>query len=70
MAPDLIDTLWNVKEILQKTGFQSDLDLIDTLWNVKLLRQRNFLKQIRFNRYIVECKVVKSAADVKAMNAI
>ena len=32
---DLIDTLWNVKEIHARLHASADPDLIDTLWNVK-----------------------------------
>ena len=32
---DLIDTLWNVKLVIDNTGFSPAADLIDTLWNVK-----------------------------------
>ena len=33
--PDLIDTLWNVKAIINEGAFVDNWDLIDTLWNVK-----------------------------------
>ena len=32
---DLIDTLWNVKAIINEGAFVDNWDLIDTLWNVK-----------------------------------
>ena len=37
----------------------SFLDLIDTLWNVKIIEIKHMtIKRNRFNRYIVECKVL------------
>ena len=33
---DLIDTLWNVKDIAEAVVAKLEADLIDTLWNVKL----------------------------------
>ena len=55
---DLIDTLWNVKLCLPYSTFVDVVDLIDTLWNVKLLSFNHMYSVwIRFNRYIVECKV-------------
>ena len=32
---DLIETLWNVKEEVEKEGLPIRRDLIETLWNVK-----------------------------------
>ena len=32
---DLIDTLWNVKQVLILHFLLRTVDLIDTLWNVK-----------------------------------
>ena len=31
---ELIDTLWNVNEFLQKNSHGLKIELIDTLWNV------------------------------------
>ena len=35
VAPDLIDTLWNVKHMMSWLRQYEKGDLIDTLWNVK-----------------------------------
>ena len=58
-AVDLIDTLWNVKQKYQEMLQKAERDLIDTLWNVKDFVLDDFLNTPpRFNRYIVECKVL------------
>ena len=56
---DLIDTLWNVKTVSSSEQSPQLLDLIDTLWNVKVaVEPEAVVAPFRFNRYIVECKVV------------
>ena len=58
-ALDLIDTLWNVKLKGFPIGRTKHGDLIDTLWNVKVaVEPEAVVAPFRFNRYIVECKVV------------
>ena len=57
LTRDLIDTLWNVKESDPRRYAEEAPDLIDTLWNVKMSPSKPVRnKEIRFNRYIVECK--------------
>ena len=34
---ELIDTLWNVNEVLRELEEMVDNELIDTLWNVNIL---------------------------------
>ena len=54
--------MWNVKQvdIIPVSGIR--LDLIETLWNVKdFLSPLYFPRTNRFNRDIVECKVIESA---------
>ena len=36
LSLDLIDTLWNVKDIRKPFRRVKHIDLIDTLWNVKM----------------------------------
>ena len=56
---DLIDTLWNVKPIIKSLSERIITDLIDTLWNLKTQFLNDwFSGNLRFNRYIVECKVL------------
>ena len=56
LNPDLIDTQWNVNEYVYMM-FQKNLaDLIDTQWNVNQRGQKTCTVNVRFNRYIVECK--------------
>ena len=55
---DLIDTLWNVKARAPPRKSARAFDLIDTLWNVKFFISQCFHSSSRFNRYIVECKVI------------
>ena len=53
---ELIDTLWNVNgdEII---GFVTrGRELIDTLWNVNDITYEDIRKNMRINRYIMECK--------------
>ena len=59
---DLIDTLWNVKAVAVPQLPAVAADLIDTLWNVKniIVYCRN-IHDVRFNRYIVECKGIAFA---------
>ena len=38
-------------------------ELIDTLWNVNNRRYSSFLRTLRINRYIMECKFSGSKAD-------
>ena len=55
---DLIDTLWNVKADRHDSVRGDIHDLIDTLWNVKSeFKMIVYGPCVRFNRYIVECKV-------------
>ena len=54
---ELIDTLWNVNQIAQKTTCSIDFELIDTLWNVNEETRRQVeMGNYRINRYIMECK--------------
>ena len=53
---ELIDTLWNVNEVVRIRCDLSTLELIDTLWNVNLVETMIFLLCQRINRYIMECK--------------
>ena len=54
---DLIETLWNVKNVQSRTTSSAQPDLIETLWNVKCLTPHALRRCSRFNRDIVECKV-------------
>ena len=65
MVPDLIDTLWNVKEDIKVVVEFTDGDLIDTLWNVKKKSGKYAKSWTRFNRYIVECKGVHHMQSVR-----
>ena len=57
MFPDLIETLWNVKEYQKLNGETGVDDLIETLWNVKRIASfSSSTADCRFNRDIVECK--------------
>ena len=51
-----IDTLWNVKMILDDTSKKNRRVEIDTLWNVKLSTIEQAVINASRNRYIVECK--------------
>ena len=54
---ELIDTLWNVNEVVRIRCDLSTLELIDTLWNVNWIRwSQRFWCSPRINRYIMECK--------------
>ena len=53
---DLIETLWNVKNLNCSHGLINAIDLIETLWNVKIFSQNKQSCTSGFNRDIVECK--------------
>ena len=56
---DLIETSWNVKESFQRVPYTLRVDLIETSWNVKsIIIFFPRVRSLRFNRNIVECKVV------------
>ena len=58
---ELIDTLWNVNEVVRIRCDLSTLELIDTLWNVNWIRwSQRFWCSPRINRYIMECKLKNS----------
>ena len=68
-APDLIDTLWNVKKFRIFFRIALSVDLIDTLWNVKVRISYDCAGQrLGFNRYIVECKE-KTPQNTSAFSA-
>ena len=53
---ELIDTLWNVNEVVRIRCDLSTLELIDTLWNVNKIAEAVGKGYTRINRYIMECK--------------
>ena len=53
---DLIDTQWNVNIFPLTSSMSTGGDLIDTQWNVNTFEAFGENLQVRFNRYIVECK--------------
>ena len=53
----LIDTWWNVNSGVWTIGYGHTGVLIDTWWNVNTLKDSLVkLKQMGFNRYMVECE--------------
>ena len=54
---ELIDTLWNVNDLVDDLVIVAKSELIDTLWNVNA---KEYLKtqhlEAGINRYIMECK--------------
>ena len=52
----LIETYWNVKEVVMLSGIRSGFVLIETYWNVKVLSAGGSGAQTGINRNILECK--------------
>ena len=58
MIKVLIDTWWNVNEEKFALSFFFELVLIDTWWNVNLTSTGYVRRDVRFNRYMVECELL------------
>ena len=57
IAPELIDTLWNVNEPEEPELEEPEEELIDTLWNVNCYKiGLDASGNPGINRYIMECK--------------
>ena len=54
---ELIDTLWNVNQLIQAVTGSQFRELIDTLWNVNESGRLAAYLGIGINRYIMECKL-------------
>ena len=60
LLPVLIETLWNVKNIIRIVYSNDNFVLIETLWNVKRnVAGSNNTTVACINRNIVECKAGK-----------
>ena len=59
----LIETLWNVNQPLPEKKAAACKVLIETLWNVNSKDYIIELSALRFNRNIVECKLIFSACS-------
>ena len=55
----LIDTWWNVNVTCGKNSPLMETVLIDTWWNVNMLPLCVSSKVSGFNRYMVECELLK-----------
>ena len=60
IASVLIDTWWNVNQLKLPKWLKTPQVLIDTWWNVNFSPLSSVCLSLSFNRYMVECELVKS----------